>query len=220
MNLPANLLPTEWLWAGNVLYALVALAVLRGAPWRRLIGPTTSHLFLGTCVVLMVMWSLRAGIRPGLNFHLLGATLMTLMFGGWPAVLGISVVLLAITLYGMSGWESYGLNALLMGAWPALVSWTVYRLALRFLPRHLFVYIFVCGFFGAALAMAATGVASAAVFVLSGTYGFDSILSEYLPYFLLMVFPEAILTGSAVALLAVYRPEWIWTYDERTTLGR
>ena len=220
MNLPANLLPTEWLWAGNVLYALVALAVLWCTPWRRLIGPTTSHLFLGTCVVLMVMWSLRAGIRPGLNFHLLGTTLMTLMFGGLPAVLGISVVLLAISLYGMSGWESYGLNALLMGAWPALVSWSVYRLALRFLPRHLFVYIFVCGFFGAALAMAATGVASAAVFVLSGTYGFDAILSDYLPYFLLMVFPEAILTGSAVALLAVYRPDWIWTYDERATLGR
>jgi uncharacterized membrane protein len=34
-----------------------------------------------------------------------------------------------------------------------------------------------------------------------------------------MMFPEAIFTGSFVALLVVYRPLWIWTYDEDAYLG-
>lgn len=220
MNLPDGLLPSGWLWSGHALFACVLLVVAWRAPWSRLRGSSMHNLFLGVCVALMVLWSLKAGVRPGLNFHVLGATLLTLMFG-WPlAVAGIALVLVAVTAYGMSGWESFSLNALLMGVLPALVSWGVYRLVLRLLPRHLFIYIFVCGFFGAALAMAATGIASAAVFVLSGTYGLEQLLHEYLPYFLLMVFPEAIFTGSFVALLAVYRPAWIWTYDQDRYLQR
>ena len=62
--------------------------------------------------------------------------------------------------------------------------------------------------------MAVTGIASTALFVASGTYPLDGLLNHYLPYYLLMVFPEAIVTGSFVALLVVYRPQWIWTYDE------
>jgi len=220
MNLPADLIPAVWLWFGHGLYVMVMLAILLRAPWRRLTDPTTSHLFLGTCVALMVIWSIKAGVDPGLNFHILGTTLLTLMFGSLAAILAVSLVLVGVSSYGMSGWEAFSLNALLMGAVPAWVSISVYRLVQRFLPPHLFIYIFVCGFFGAALAMAATGIASTAVFVASGTYSLDQLLHQYLPYFLLMVFPEAILTGSAVALLVVYRPHWIWTYDERACLNR
>lgn len=220
MNLPNGLLPAEWSWFGHALFGIVLLAAAWRAPWSRLRESGMQNLFLGVCVALMVLWSLKAGVRPGLNFHILGTTLLTLMFGGWLAVVGIGLVLVAVTAYGMSGWETFGVNALLMGGLPALVSWGVYRLAQRLLPRHLFIYIFVCGFFGAAAAMAAAGLASSAVFVLSTTYGIDQLLHEYLPYFLLMVFPEAILTGSFVALLVVYRPHWIWTYDEDLYLQR
>jgi uncharacterized membrane protein len=220
MNLPDGLLPAAWSWLGHALFVLVLAVGAWRAPWWRLRETGMLNVFLGVCVALMVLWSIKAGVRPGLNFHVLGATLLTLMFGGLLAVAGISVVLVAVTAYGMSGWQTFSLNALLMGALPALVSWGVYRLTQRFLPRHLFIYIFVCGFFGAAVAMAATGIASAALFVLSGTYGFDQLMNDYLPYFLLMVFPEAILTGSFVALLVVYRPHWIWTYDEDLYLRR
>lgn len=220
MNLPDGLLPAEWLWFGHALFAPVLLAAVWRAPWSRLRESSMHHLFLGVCVALMVLWSLKAGVRPGLNFHILGTTLLMLMFGGWLAVVGIGLVLVAVTVYGMSGWETYSLNALLMGALPASASWGVYRFTQRLLPRHLFIYIFICGFFGAAAAMAAAGIGSAAVLVLSGAYGLDQLLYEYLPYFLLMVFPEAILTGSFVALLVVYRPHWVWTYDEQAYLGR
>lgn len=219
MNIPDDLLPAAWLWLGHVLYAVVLLAVGLGGAWRRLRDGTQLNLFLGTSVALMVLWTLKAGVMPGLNFHFLGASLLTLMFGGLLATLGISIVLLGITLSGMGGWETFPVNALLMGALPAAVTTGIYRLAERFLPRHLFVYIFVCGFFGAALAMAVTGLASTALYVASGVYGLDYLLQHYLPYYFLMMFPEAIFTGSFVALLVVYRPQWIWTYDEDAYLG-
>lgn len=220
MNIPDGLLPDHWLYLGYALYALILPAALWRAPWKRLAGPGQLHVFLGTTVACMVVWTLKAGVMPGLNFHILGTSLLTLMFR-WPlAVIAISAALLAATLTGASGWHSFPVNALLMGALPAAVTWGVLRLVERKLPRNLFVYIFACGFFGAALAMAATGLVSAGLFVLSGVYSFEELAQQYLPYYLLMVFPEAILTGTFVALLVVYRPEWIWTYDEDAYLNR
>jgi uncharacterized membrane protein len=214
MDLPDGLLSSDWLWAGRGLYAVLLLAALVRAPWKGLADSVRLNLFLGTSVALMVMWSLKAGITPGLNFHYLGASLLTLVFG-WPlAVVALSLVLLAVTLNGASGWQAYPVNALLMGMLPAAVAWFVYRLTDRFLPKHLFLYIFVCGFFGAALSMAATGLAATALFAASGVYSLDHLLAHYLPYYLLMVFPEAIISGSFVALLVVYRPQWVATYDE------
>lgn len=220
MNIPDGLLPDDWLHLGDALYALAMLVALWRAPWKRLAGPGQLHVFLGTTVACMVVWTLKAGVMPGLNFHILGASLLTLMFG-WPlAVVAISATLLAATLTGMSGWHSFPVNALLMGALPAAVTWSVFRAVERMLPRNLFIYILGCGFFGAALAMMATGLVSTGVFVLTGVYNLDQLVQQYLPYYLLMVFPEGILTGTFVALLAVYRPEWIWTYDEDAYLNR
>lgn len=219
MNLPDGLLPHDWLWLGHALYGLLLLAVALRAQWTRLRDAAQLNLFLGSSVALMVLWTIKAGVTPGLNFHFLGATLLTLMFG-WPlGLLALSLTLLATTAYGLSGWQAFSLNALLMGALPGVVTWGVFRLVDRFLPKHLFLYIFLCGFFGAALAMAATGLVSAAVLVLGGAYPMDFLLDHYLPFYLLMVFPEAIITGSFVALMVVYRPHWIGTYDEDAYLG-
>jgi uncharacterized membrane protein len=166
----------------------------------------------------MLLWMIKAGISPGLNFHILGATLLTLMFG-WPlAVVAGSVVLLAVTADGLSGWQTFSVNALLMSALPAGVTWGIYRAVDRFLPKNLFLYIFLCGFFGAALAMAATGLVSTTLFAVNGTYTLDHLLTQYLPFYLLMVFPEAVITGSIIALLVVYRPHWVATYDENAYL--
>ncbi len=221
MNLTDDLLPAAWLWSGHFLYGPLILLALWRAPWTRLLADSTRlNLFLGACVALMVMWSIKAGISPGLNFHYLGATLLTLVFG-WPlALVGMGLVLAAVSLNGLGGWQAYSMNALLMGAVPVAVSWVSYRLVDRLLPKNLFVYIFLCGFFGAALAMAATGLMSTAVFAVSETYSLEFLQDHYLPFFLLMVFPEAIITGSFVALLTVYRPEWVATYDEDAWLGK
>jgi len=214
MNLPDNLLAAGWLWAGHGLYALALIYSLRFAPWRRLRRADQLHLWLGSIVTLLVLWNIRTGIQPGLNFHMLGATALTLMFGPELAVIGMSLVLLGTTLAGFSGVWTFSLNALVMGVLPVAISHAVYRLADTRLPNHLFVYVFVNGFFGGALAMAATGLAATTLLAVSGAYPASYLYGEYLPFFVLLGWSEALLTGMAVTLMVVYRPAWIVTFDD------
>jgi uncharacterized membrane protein len=214
MNLPDNLLPVGWLWGGHLLFALVLAYAVRFAPWRRLRRTTQLHLFLGAVVALMVLWNIKTGIRPGLNFHMLGATALTLMFGPELAIVGMTLVLLGATLAGLSGAWTFSLNALLMGALPVLVSHAVYRLADTRLPNHFFVYVFVNGFFGGALAMAAAGLAATFLLAAAGAYPAGYLYGEYLPFYVLLAWSEALLTGMAVTLMVVYRPDWVGTFDD------
>jgi uncharacterized membrane protein len=220
MNLPDDLLSSLWLWLGHALYVPVLIYALLRAPWARLRESEALHVFLGTCAALMVLWSMRAGIAPGLTFHLLGTTLLTLMFGWELAVVGIGLVLAAVTIAGMSGVETFSLNALVMGTVPALVGRTAYFLVWRRLPHNLFVYIFVSGFFGAALAIAVVAFASTALFLASGVYTWDQLIANYLPYALLLALPEAFVTGTCITYMVVYRPAWVGSYREETYLGR
>ncbi len=218
MNFPDGLLPIGWLWLAHGLYAVVLLAAISLAPWRRLYESQLLNVLPGICVGLLMVWALKAGVAPGLNFHLLGATLLTLMFGWQLAIVGMSATLLGVTLNGMSGWQTFSINALLMGVLPVLLSQIVLVYGKRLLPRHFFVYVFVNAFFGAALAMAATGLASTIVLALSHAYSWDRLSTQYLPFYLLMIFPEGILTGTLIAMFVVYRPQWVGTFSDEQYL--
>jgi uncharacterized membrane protein len=86
------------------------------------------------------------------------------------------------------------------------------------LPRHLFVYIFVNGFFGAAFAVLASSLVAAGLLALGHAYSLPHLGSDYLAFVPLLMFGEAGLTGMLVALLVCYRPEWIRTFDDRLYL--
>lgn len=219
MNLPDHLLPETWYWGGHIVFALVLAWALLTAPWRRLGDNIQQNVWLGACVALMALWSVKTGIRPGLNFHLLGATVTALMFRAQLAILAAAIATVAITLATGGGWHSISLNALTMGALPVLLSYGLYRLVDRWLPNHLFIYIFVNAFLGAALAMGATGVASTLTLTLSGAYTLEYLKAHYLPYYILMGWSEAISTGMAITLMVIYRPEWVATFDDKRYLN-
>ncbi|MFA7240118.1 MAG: energy-coupling factor ABC transporter permease [Sulfuricellaceae bacterium] len=220
MNLPGRLLPEAWYWGGHALFALVLGWALVTAPWRRLADDIQQHLWLGACVTLMVLWSIKTGIRPGLNFHLLGATAIALMFRAQLAIVAVAIVTVGITLAGNGDWHSLSLNALTMGVLPILLSCGLFRLTDKKLPNHLFVYIFVNAFFGGALAMAATGAASTLMLFLSGAYPLAYLKEHYFPYYILMGWSEAITTGMAITLMTVYRPDWLGTFDDKRYLSK
>lgn len=196
------------------MYALVLAWSLRAAPWMVLRKPGILNLILGACVLVLAFWQIKAGIRPGLNLHILGATLLTLLFGPWFALLGLMLVLLLTTMWD-GAWHAFALNALLMGVVPVTVSWWVYRLADRFLPKHLFIYIFINAFIGAALAVGLTGVAATLALTEIGAYAFTDLAHTYLPYFLLISWSEAVTTGMLITILVVYRPQWVATFDDK-----
>lgn len=219
MNLPDTLLDTSWYLLGwfGFLCAL-GVSVWR-APWSRLADGGQMNVWLGSIVALMLLWSMKAGVMPGLNLHLLGAMLLCLMVGPWLAIPGLTLALIGITVNGAAGWEALGLNGLLMIVVPVTAAWLLHRTGARILPRNVFVYIFANGFFGSALSILVTGAVICGVLGLSGAYTLDRLGEDYLPYFLLLGFSEAWLAGMVLTLMVIYRPDWVVTFDDASYLN-
>ncbi|MBP5998640.1 MAG: energy-coupling factor ABC transporter permease [Azonexus sp.] len=219
MNLPDTLLGEEWYWAAWAVWLPLFARSLLKAPWGRLRDSEQLNVWLGMIVLLTLIWSLKAGVKPGLSMHLLGATVFTLSFGPHLAFVGLSLVLLGITLNGAGGFLAYAINALLMAGVSVWLSQAMYRLVVGFLPRHFFVYIFVNGFFAAALTVIGVGMVATLLLVVAGAYPLDYLAAEYLPYFLLLGFSEAWLSGMVMTLFVVYRPAWVGTFDDASYLA-
>ncbi|NWG87545.1 MAG: energy-coupling factor ABC transporter permease [Hydrogenophilaceae bacterium] len=217
MNLISPHIPALWSWLLWPLTGLLFYGIWRQAHWRMLSDRDNLNVFAGACVAVLGLWLIKAGIRPGLNFHLLGATALTLMFRPWFALLALALILAAVTL--MNGeYAAYPANLLIMAVLPVTVSWGIYRLVDRKLPNHLFIYVFLNGFFGSALAVSLVGLASTGFVALAGAYPLDYLLDNYLPFYLLMAWSEAFATGMLITILVVYKPEWVATFDDRRYL--
>jgi len=214
VNLPDTLLGEGWYRAAWAVWLLFFAHSLWRAPWRRLKNSELLNVWLGMVVFLTLIWSLKAGVKPGLSFHLLGATVFTLSFGPRLAFIGLSLVTVCITLNGAAGPLAFGLNALLLAGLGVVFSQIFYWLFSRLLPKHLFVYIFAHGFFGAALTIICVGFSISLFLALAGAYPWEYLVSEYFPYFLLLGFSEAWLSGMMMTLFVVYRPQWVITFDD------
>ncbi len=212
--LPDGLLPAAWTWTALAAYAAALAWAVRRAPWTRLRDGEMQHVFLGASVLLMFLWTLRGAVAPGLGVHFLGATVLTLMFGPELALVALGLALAGSVLQGLGGWGTLGVNGLVAGVVPVAVSQGVLRLVERHLPPHLFVYIFLAAFWGAALAMAASVMVQVGVLAAAGVYSLGAMAGEYLPFLPLLMLPEAFLNGALVTALVGMRPGWIWTFDD------
>lgn len=208
-----------WYWAAWIAWILFFARSLWRAPWGRLKDSELFNVWLGMIVLLTLVWSLKAGVKPGLTFHLLGATVFTLSFGPHLAFVGLSLVTLGITLNGAAGPFAYAANALLLAGLSVVLSQFCFRIFCRVLPRHFFVYIFVNGFLGAALTIIGVGFGATVLLVTVGAYEWDYLISEYFPYFVLLAFSEAWLSGMLMTLFVVYRPEWVVSFDDSSYLA-
>ena len=218
MNIPANLLSEPVYWLAHLLYGLLLGWALYTAPWYKIRTRENLNIFLAATVGLLFIWMLKAGIQPGMTFHLLGATLLMLMFGWQFALLSLSLVLLAQAFYGNIDFFSYSLNVLLMAALPILFSFMVFRLSLRFLPRHFFVYTLFNAYFCAALSMAVTVITASLLLLCCSDYTLDELARRYLPFVPLMIFAEGFFTGMLATAMVLFRPEWIGSFDDRKYL--
>lgn len=219
MNLPDNLLGEMWCWMAWLIWLpLFARSLLR-APWGRLKEPELMHVWLGMIVFLVLIWSLKAGVRPGLGFHLLGATVFTLSFGPHLAFVGLCAVLLGVTLNGGAGGFVFAANALLLAGGGVMFAHCFHRVILRLLPPHFFVFVFINAFLGAALTILAVGFFITVFLFFSGTYSWEYLIAEYFPYFMLLGFSEAWLSGMVMTLFVVYRPDWVITFDDSRYLA-
>ena len=219
MNLTDTLLGEAWYWTAWVVWLPLFARCVSRAPWARLRDSEQLNVWLGMIVLLTLIWSLKAGVWPGLSMHLLGATVFTLTFGPHLAFVGLSLVLFGITLNGEGGLLAYAINDLLMAGVAVMLSQGIYRLVLRIFPQHFFVYIFINGFFASALAVFGVGLAATALLALADVYSWDYLVSEYLPYFMLLGFSEAWLSGMLMTVFVIYRPGWVITFDDSSYLA-
>ncbi|WP_324031924.1 energy-coupling factor ABC transporter permease [Aeromonas caviae] len=201
---------------------LVLLAFSLNASLLRTLGahPLYQHLCLGGAIVLVPLWTLRAGLHKGLEIHFLGLTSLTLLLGWRLALLAPCLTLLILAYFGVIPLTDIGWQALIGVALPVATSWLLFLGSWAWLPRHLFVYLFVAAFLGGALSISAKVIASALLMGVSGTYSWHTISADYLSIWPLLLFPEALLNGMTMTLLAVYRPHWVNTFFDREYLGR
>jgi len=215
LHIPSDLLPQGLLWASNILFLLCLLLAIRFAPWKALLnGQQSQHVFLGAVVLLLTIWGFKAGISPGLGFHHLGATLFTLMFGWSLATVGLTVTMIASLLLQASDWASLGINGLISIVLPIVSSYAILKSSQKWLPDNFFIYIFVCAFFGAAVAIALSRLSAITLLLLINAYPYEQLIEESLQYLPLFMFPEAFITGMLITIFVVYRPDWITTFDD------
>ena len=201
---------------------LVLLAFSLNASLLRTLhaNPLYQHLCLGSAIVLVPLWTLRAGLHEGLEIHFLGLTSLTLLLGWRLALLAPCLTLLILGAFGVTDLAEFGWQALIGIALPVATSWLLFLASWAWLPRHLFVYLFVAAFLGGALSISVKILASALLMGMSGAYPWHTISADYLSIWPLLLFPEALLNGMAMTLLAVYRPHWVNTFFDREYLGR
>ncbi|BCS48299.1 hypothetical protein JUNP479_0975 [Aeromonas jandaei] len=207
--------------AALLIWLLLLTFSLRRPLWQLLHdNPLYQHLLLGSAIALIPLWTLRAGLHDGLEVHFLGLTTLTLLLGWRLALLAPCLTLLVLDYFGVTNLADFGWQALVGIALPVASSWLLFLASWAWLPRHLFVYIFVAAFLGGALAISVKVAASALLMGISGSYPWHTIAADYLSIWPLLLFPEALLNGMAMTVLAIYRPHWVNTFFDRTYLGK
>ncbi|HSC83766.1 MAG TPA: energy-coupling factor ABC transporter permease [Pseudomonas sp.] len=216
----AALLAPSSLWLGGVLYALALLWAIWRAPWVELCSDQRrQHLLFGTVLALFLLWLVRRDFASGLSFHFIGMTAVTLLLDCPLAVLGGALAQLGLVLVGRQDLAALGLNGVLLVLIPVAVTELCAQWVERRQPRNLFVYIFCCGFFPAALTAMLCLLVGLGVLWFDGLYVMPPWLEDFIGYLWLVMFPEAFINGMAVTCLVVFYPDWLETFNRTRYLS-
>ncbi|WP_236210069.1 energy-coupling factor ABC transporter permease [Metapseudomonas otitidis] len=210
----AELLSDTSLGLGWAIYVpALAWAVMR-APWLELFSDfRRQHLLFGTVLALFLLWMVRRDFDSGVSYHFIGMTAVTLLLD-WPlAVLGGFVAQLGLLALGRQDVAAMGINGALLVLLPVLVTELCAKWVEHFQPRNLFVYIFCCGFFPAALAALLCTLVGLGLLFIDGIFPMPPWLEDFVGYLWLVMFPEAFINGTAVTALVVFCPEWLETFN-------
>jgi len=221
MEIDGNLFSAEFLWWLGALYVFVFYLALRLAPWGRLKQTGQLNVFLGAVVALIMLWHLRGQVQPGLSFHLLGVTTITLMFGWSLSLIIASLALLAVTFNVGYGWDGYMVSFLTVALLPITLSQISLVLVRSWLPKHFFIYVLGNGFLTAWLVAYVSGYVSIWLLGYSEAYTLAELETTIMPFFPLMFFPEAIINGWIITILVLFCPSWVYSFsDEQYLQGK
>ncbi len=197
-----------------VTVGLLALALWKN-PFKRLQDATLQHVWLAIVVAISVLWASNAWLEDGTVLHLLGATLVVTLFDWGLALVAMGVVVGLAALIFDATWEGVALTFLIFGAFPVAISALLQRACTAWLPRNLFMFIVGQGFVSPAIAVSAAAYLALGTHVALNGGSAITVPAGYAFSVFLLASGEAWFTGMATALIAVYRPTWVTTYDVR-----
>lgn len=173
------------------------------------------HIIFGSVVAVLFLWAFRVSIYNGLVIHFLWLTTLTLVLGfRWAVIVGTSVLLIS-TVIGNEHWSMIGVNGLIGVMLPIIITYAIFAFSFHRLPRHLFIYIFLCAFFPGAISIGAKMLAMSGYYYLEGFYAWDIIMDNYTKMTILMMFPEAFFNGFSITCLVIYKPDLVHTYHDK-----
>lgn len=200
----------------NLLFLVVLVGVFRYLPLSQLIQyRKTQHLVFGACACVFILWLFRTGILPQMEVHFLWLTALTLLLGFKWAMFSGLVALIFITVIGIEPWDMLAANGLLSVTLPITISYLIYAISFYRLPRHSFVYIFVCAFLGGMLSITLKMLGLAVYYHYQQGYLWPLVLDNYLALIPFMILPEAMLNGMTITLLVMYCPSWVYTFHQK-----
>ncbi|HCP53315.1 MAG: hypothetical protein CMK72_18150 [Pseudomonadaceae bacterium] len=216
----AELLSTTSQVTGWVIYAPALLLAIWRAPWLQLISDTRrQHLLFGTAFAVFLLWLVRRDFDSGLSYHFLGMTVVTLLLD-WPLAMLVGFAAqLGMLALGRQDLPALGMNGLLLVLVPVLVTELCALRVERAQPKNLFVYIFFCGFFPAALGTLLSILLGLGVLWVDGLFPMPPWLEDFIGYLWLVIFPEAFINGMLVTGLVVFYPDWLETFNRSRYLS-
>lgn len=188
--------------------------------WYQLTESKVQHLVFGSAVAISFLWWFRTGIYDGLEIHFLWLTALTLILGWRWAMLSSGIALGIVSALGIIPWQDIGLLGFIGCSLPILFSYLVYLVAYHKLPKHFFVYIFVCAFFTGAATIALKMFLLSIFYQQAGIYDWATLQDNYLILIPLLLFPEALLNGMTMTLAVIYKPEWVATFYDKQYLDK
>lgn len=193
--------------------AILYLLILDRPTFQLLKLPLVQHLFGAALCLLMVLWQLKGQLPESPPVHFLGVTTLVIVLGLRLSLLLVPLALLIPSpVLSLVNNTQISIDELQLWQWLAVAvaviqSYLVLLASQKWLPRQLFVVIFVGGFFNSILSSVTYLLLQALGYSWLGTA--PNLTSDYLLITPLLAFPEGLLNGMALTMLLVYRPEWL-----------
>jgi uncharacterized membrane protein len=180
-------------------------------------GQISPHALGAVAVVVGLAWTFRTTLAGGITLHWLAAPFALFVLGPRWSVAAVAAGALFAAATGAFAWAEVPVRLLLDGLVPIGIAWAWLRAVERWLPPHLFVYLFVAVFAGTLLSVFGAGALQR--LVLPAVVGPGQAADRWIAL-LILADGEAVTTGFLVTGLALYRPEWLQTFDPDRYLRR
>jgi uncharacterized membrane protein len=179
--------------------------------------PVSPHMLGAVAVLVGVAWTFRTTLADGQALHWIAAPLALFVLGPrWASAAVVGGALFAAATEAYT-WAQLPMRLVVHGLVPIGVAWVWLRTVERRLPANLFVYLFVAVFAGTLVAVLAAGALQLWLTAPPprAIGGGDAWIA-----LLILADGEAMSTGFVVTGLALYRPQWLQTFDADRYLAR